>query len=83
MNGTNTHRIQRTAQARAPYRPGERVDITGPDGQRYLARVETVSRTSDGAFVLDAAVGAPRKFRAHRITVRVDAEGMSDLVRPA
>ena len=83
MNGTNTHRIQRTAQSRAPYRPGERVDITAPDGQRYVARVETVTRTSNGAYLLDAAVVAPRKFRAHLITVRVDADGVSDLVRPA
>jgi hypothetical protein len=66
-----------------PYRCGDRICATSPEGVRYLARVETVKRTATGEFSVLAAVTEPRRYRSHLLTTLVGADGYGAAVRPA
>jgi hypothetical protein len=67
----------------APYRCGDRIRATSPEGTRYLARVEAVKRTPSGQFSVLAAVTEPRRFRSHLLTTLVGPDGFGPSVRPA
>jgi hypothetical protein len=67
----------------APYRCGDRICATSPEGLRFLARVEAVKRTPSGQFSVLAAVTEPRRFRSHLLTALVGADGYGPAVRPA
>jgi hypothetical protein len=69
--------------ARAPYRCGDRLCATSPEGVRYLARVETVQPTASGEFSVLAAVLEPRRYRSHLLTTMVGPDGYGPAVRPA
>lgn len=77
-----THEVEQV-QAPAPYRCGDRICATSPEGVRFLARVETVKRTATGEFSVLAAVTEPRRFRSHLLTTLVGADGYGPAVRPA
>jgi len=77
-----THEAEQ-AQVPAPYRCGDRICATSPEGVRFLARVETVKRTASGEFSVLAAVTEPRRFRSHLLTTLVGADGYGPSVRPA
>ena len=66
-----------------PYRCGDRICATSPEGTRFLARVEAVTRTPSGAFSVLAAVTEPRRYRSHLLTTLVGADGYGPAVRPA
>lgn len=66
-----------------PYRCGDRICATSPEGVRYLARVEAVKRTLTGEFTVLAAVTEPRRYRSHLLTATVGADGYGPAVRPA
>lgn len=67
----------------APYREGDRIRATSPEGMRFLARVEAVTPNPTGDFTVLAAVVEPRKFRSHLLTTVVDANGFGPAVRPS
>jgi hypothetical protein len=67
----------------APYRTGDRICATSPEGTRYLARVEAVKPTGPGQFSVLAAVTEPRRYRSHLLTTVVGADGYGPAVRPA
>ncbi len=67
----------------APYRCGDRICATSPEGVRFLARVEMVRPTPSGEFTVLAAVTEPRRFRSHLLTTIVGADGFGVAVRPA
>ena len=69
--------------APAPYRCGDRICATSPEGVRYVARVEAVTRTASGQFSILAAVTEPRRFRSHLLTTVVGPDGYGAAVRPA
>ena len=77
---------ERTAAAAppvvAPYRQGDRIRATSPEGLHFLARVEGVTSNPTGDFTVLAAVVEPRKFRSHLLTTVVDANGFGPAVRP-
>lgn len=66
-----------------PYRCGDRICATSPEGTRYLARVEAVQRTPSGQFSVLAAVTEPRRYRSHLLTTLVGADGYGPAIRPA
>jgi hypothetical protein len=76
MTGTET-------TVEAPYRCGDRIWATSPEGVRFLARVEVVKPTASGEFTVLAAVTEPRRFRSHLLTTLVGADGFGVAVRPA
>jgi hypothetical protein len=65
-----------------PYRSGDRICATSPEGIRFLARVEAVKRTLSGEFTIVAAVTEPRRYRSHLLTTLVGADGYGPAVRP-
>lgn len=67
----------------APYRCGDRICATSPEGVRYLARVELIRPTDSGEFTIMAAVTEPRRYRSHLLTTVVGADGYGAAVRPA
>jgi hypothetical protein len=67
----------------APYRCGDRICATSPEGTRFLARVEAVKRTPSGEFSILAAVTEPRRYRSHLLTTLLGADGYGPAVRPA
>jgi hypothetical protein len=67
----------------APYRCGDRICATSPEGVRFLARVEAVKPTANGDFTILAAVTEPRRFRSHLLTTVVGPDGFGVAVRPA
>jgi hypothetical protein len=67
----------------APYRCGDRICATSPEGVHFLARVELVKPAANGQFTILAAVTEPRRFRSHLLTTVVDADGYGPAVRPA
>jgi hypothetical protein len=71
------------ATTEAPYRCGDRICATSPEGVRFLARVEVVKPTSSGEFTILAAVTEPRRFRSHLLTTVVGADGFGVAVRPS
>jgi len=72
-----------TADAPPPYRTGDRIRATTPEGTRFLARVEAVKVTAPGQFSVLAAVMEPRRYRSHLLTTVVGADGYGPAVRPA
>jgi hypothetical protein len=66
-----------------PYRCGDRICATSPEGVRFLARVEAVKETDGGQFTLVAAVTEPRRYRSHLLTTVVGPDGYGPAVRPA
>ncbi|MBA2465894.1 MAG: hypothetical protein H0V42_13140 [Nocardioidaceae bacterium] len=83
MQATRTYLGEQRTQSRAPYRVGDRISITGPTQETYVARVEKVTPVSPGSFSLLAAVVAPRNLRSQVITTCVDADGLNSVVCPA
>jgi hypothetical protein len=71
------------ADVAPPYRAGDRICATSPEGIRYLARVEAVKPTVHGQFSVLAAVTEPRRYRSHLLTTVVGADGYGPAVRPA
>jgi hypothetical protein len=67
----------------APYRCGDRICATSPEGVRFLARVEVVKPTPSGEFTILAAITEPRRFRSHLLTTVVGADGFGVAVRPS
>ena len=65
-----------------PYRRGDRICATSPEGMRFQVRVEAVTPTADGEFSVLGAVVAPRKFRSHVLSTVVDADGYGPAIRP-
>ena len=64
------------ALAAPPCRRGQRVRLTGPDGDRFVVRVEEMATTSEpGVFSLVASISTPRRHRGHLITAAVTVEG--------
>lgn len=74
---------QMRGEAPAPYRAGDRIRATSPEGLNFLARVESVKRTATGDFTVLAAVTEPRRFRSHLLTTVVGPDGYGSAVRPA
>jgi hypothetical protein len=70
------------APARPPYRRGDQIRATSPEGVTYQVRVETVTPRPSGEFTVIGVVVAPRKFRSHVISTVVDADGFGPAVRP-
>jgi hypothetical protein len=83
MNFTATIAAQGTTEVAAPYRCGDRICATSPEGVRYLARVEAVRALPSGDFTVLAAVTEPRRYRSHLLTTVVGADGYGPAVRPA
>jgi len=81
------HRVGDSAaqpsEVAAPYRCGDRICATSPEGVRYLARVEAVKQTANGQFTILAAVTEPRRYRSHLLTTVVGPDGYGPAVRPA
>ncbi len=73
----------RPASAPAPYRPGDRVALTSPEGVRFLVRVEAITPTETGCFMVHGAVVSPRRFRSHLVSTLVDAQGVGPSVQAA
>ena len=69
--------------ASMPYRSGDRIVATSPEGTRFRARVEVVEARSDGRFTVVAAVTEPRRYRSHLLTSVVEADGYGPAIRPA
>lgn len=72
----------RLSAGKAPYRRGDRICATSPEGIRYLVRVEAVTPTAKGEFNIIGAVTAPRKFRSHVLSTVVGPDGFGPAVRP-
>ena len=70
------------AAPRPPYRRGDQVCATSPEGLSYQVRVETVTPRSATEFILLGVVVAPRRFRSHLISTVVGADGYGPAVRP-
>jgi hypothetical protein len=83
LEATDTVATTQSTEVAAPYRCGDRICATSPEGTRYLARVEAVKCTASGEFTLLAAVMEPRRFRSHLLTATVGADGYGPAVRPA
>jgi len=66
----------------APYRRGDRIMATSPEGTRYQVRVEAVTPTGTGEFSILGAVVAPRRFRSHVLSTVVGADGFGPAVQP-
>ncbi len=73
----------RATEVPPPYRCGDRICATSPEGTRFLARVEAIKRTPSGDFSVVAAVTEPRRYRSHLLTTLVGADGYGPAVRPA
>jgi hypothetical protein len=69
-------------ELRPPYRRGDRVCATSPEGTRFQVRVESVTPTESGEFSLLGAVVAPRRFRSHLLSTVVGADGFGPAIRP-
>ena len=80
---TETTRHRSTDAPAAPYRPGDRIRATTPEGTRYRVRVEAVTPTAGGQFAVVGAVTAPRRYRSHLLSTTVGADGFGPAVRPA
>jgi hypothetical protein len=70
------------APTRPPYRRGDQICATSPDGVRYQVRVETVTPRTSGEFTVMGVVVAPRKFRSHVVSTVVGVDGYGPAVRP-
>lgn len=70
------------APARPPYRRGDQICATSPEGVKYQVRVETVTPRSASEFTVIGVVVAPRKFRSHVVSTVVGADGYGPAVRP-
>jgi hypothetical protein len=70
------------APTRPPYRHGDQICATSPEGVRYRVRVETVTPRSDSEFTVVGVVVAPRKFRSHVVSTVVGSDGYGPAVRP-
>jgi len=70
------------APVRPPYRRGDQICATSPEGVSFQVRVETVTPRSSGEFTVIGVVVAPRKFRSHVVSTVVDADGYGPAVRP-
>ena len=71
-----------TGPAKAPYRRGDHICATSPEGVRYQVRVEAVTPTPTGEFAIVGVVTAPRKFRSHVLSTIVGADGYGSAVHP-
>ena len=70
------------APTQPPYRRGDQICATSPEGVSYQVRVESVTPRSTKEFVVIGVVVAPRKFRSHVISTVVDADGYGPAIRP-
>ncbi len=75
--------LHAAGQPRAPYRRGDRICATSPEGTRYQVRVEAVTPTESGDFAIMGAVVAPRRFRSHVLSTVVGADGFGPAVHPS
>jgi hypothetical protein len=67
-----------------PYRCGDRIVATSPEGTRFRARIEAVEPAADdGQFKIVAAITEPRRYRSHLLTALVGADGYGPAVRPS
>ena len=71
------------APARPPYRRGDHVCATSPEGVRYQLRVEAVTLLASGEFAVMGVVIAPRRFRSHLVSTVVGADGYGPAIQPA
>jgi hypothetical protein len=71
------------AQGDAPYRPGDRIVATSPEGVRFLARVEAVSPAAAGQFNVLGAIVEPRRYRGHLLSTVVSADGSGPAITSA
>jgi hypothetical protein len=71
------------APSRPPYRRGDHVCATSPEGVRYQLRVETVTLVGSGEFAVVGVVIAPRRFRSHLVSTVVGADGYGPAIQPA
>ena len=70
------------AEGAAPYRRGDRICATSPEGTCFRVRVEAVTPTDSGQFAILGAVVAPRRFRSHVLSTVVGPDGFGPAVRP-
>ncbi len=82
LEATETIVPTHAERARAPYRRGDRILATSPEGTRYQVRVEAVTPTGTGEFSILGAVVAPRRFRSHVLSTVVGADGFGPAVQP-
>lgn len=73
----------RGTEGRAPYRRGDRICATSPEGTSYMVRIEAVTPMPGGQFSIIGAVTAPRRFRSHVLTTVVGADGCGPAVHRA
>ena len=66
-----------------PYRHGDQLCATSPEGVRYQLRVETVTPRESGEFTIVGVVVAPRKLRSHLVSTVVGADGYGPAVQPS
>ena len=77
-----TEQLVPAVEVRPPYRRGDRLCATSPEGTRFQVRVEAVTPTGAGEFTVLGAVVAPRRYRSHLLTTVVGADGYGPAVRP-
>ena len=82
LEATDTMVPADVAPARPPYRRGDQICATSPEGVSYQVRVETVTPRSASEFTVIGVVVAPRKFRSHVISTVVGTDGYGPAVRP-
>jgi hypothetical protein len=63
-----------------PYRRGDRICATTPEGTRYLVRIEAIKALPSGQFSIIGAVTEPRKLRSHVLSTIVGADGYGPAV---
>jgi hypothetical protein len=71
------------AEADAPYKPGDRIVATSPEGVRFLVRVESVTPRATGQFTLLGAIVEPRRFRGHLLSTVVSRDGTGPAIHSA
>ena len=84
LKGSETVEARPTTPVQAPYRRGDRITATSPEGTRFGVRVDAVTPRAAGGFSVLGVVTSPRKFRSHVLSTVVDADGYGPAVsRPA
>jgi hypothetical protein len=86
MSILEAHNVMVPADAtpvRPPYRRGDQICATSPEGIRYQLRVEAVTPTESGEFAVVGVVVAPRKFRSHIVSTVVGADGYGPAIQPS
>jgi hypothetical protein len=83
LEATETMVLSDVGSVKAPYRRGDHICATSPEGVRFQVRVEAVTPTPSGEFSVVGVVTAPRKFRSHVLSTIVGADGYGSAVRPS